>query len=120
MLEVTPSTSFPEIEKTLLGSIYSISHSALVSGAALDSLLTFYAALVQADNQIAAHIIPNLVLSVEKAPKAEASPANVARCIAQVVKSQNGIAAGVIAEYSRHLKVRALFVGWPSALTFSL
>lgn len=108
LLQLTPTTSFPEIERSLLTNIYAISHSALVSGAALDSLLNFYGALVQADNQIAAHVVPNLVINVEKAPKAEASPANVARCIAQVVKSQNGIAAGVIAEYSKYVvpKVR--------------
>ncbi|PBK61875.1 ARM repeat-containing protein [Armillaria solidipes] len=104
LLQLTPATSFPEIEKTLLPEIYLISYSPLVSGAALDSLLNFYSTLVQADNQIAAHVVPNLVLKVEKAPKAETSPSNVAKCVAQVVKSQHGIAAGVIAEYSKHLK----------------
>ncbi|KAK0446544.1 armadillo-type protein [Desarmillaria tabescens] len=104
LLQLTPATSFPEIEKTLLSEIYLISYSPLVSGAALDSLLNFYSTLVQADNQIATHVVPNLVLKVEKAPKAETSPSNVAKCVAQVVKSQHGIAAGVIAEYSKHLK----------------
>ncbi|KAF9016837.1 ARM repeat-containing protein [Hymenopellis radicata] len=120
LLQVTPSTSFPEIEKTLLGNIYTISHSVLVSGAALDSLLNFYASLVQADNQIATHVVPSLVLNVEKAPKAEASPANVARCVAQVVKSQNGIAAGVIAEYAKHLNVKKAAKAKPSMVVLSL
>ncbi|KAK0197925.1 armadillo-type protein [Armillaria mellea] len=104
LLQLTPATSFPEVEKTLLSEVYLISYSPLVSGSALDSLLNFYSTLVQADNQIAAHVVPNLVLKVEKAPKAETSPSNVAKCVAQVVKSQHGIAAGVIAEYSKHLK----------------
>jgi cullin-associated NEDD8-dissociated protein 1 len=51
------------------------------------------------------HIIPNLVIAVEKAPRGEASSANVARCVAAVVKSQQGVAAGVIAEYSKNFKV---------------
>lgn len=102
-LEVTPATSFPEIEKGLLNNIYTISCSVLLSGAALDSLLAFYGALVQADNQIASHVVPSLVINVQKLPKAEASAANVARCVAQVVRSHNGIAAGVIAEYAKHI-----------------
>jgi cullin-associated NEDD8-dissociated protein 1 len=76
-----------------------------VSGAALDSLLSFFAALVEADRQIATHLVPSLVNAVDKAPKSEASYANVARCVSQIVKSQHGIAAGTIAEFSRHLKV---------------
>lgn len=102
-LQVTPATSFPEIEKGLLNTIYTISCSVLLSGAALDSLLAFYGALVQADNQIAAHVVPSLVIGVQKVPKAEASAGNVARCVAQVVRSDNGIAAGVIAEYAKHV-----------------
>jgi hypothetical protein len=31
----------------------------------------------------------------------------VARCIAQVVKNSQGVAAGVIAEYSKDVKVRS-------------
>ncbi|KNZ72732.1 Cullin-associated NEDD8-dissociated protein 1, partial [Termitomyces sp. J132] len=104
LLKLTPRTTFPEVEKHLLLSIYEISHSSLLTANALDSLLSFYAALVQADNQISTHVVPNLVISVEKAPKAEASPANVAKCIAQVVKSQPNVAAGTIAEYSKYIK----------------
>ena len=93
------------MERDLLPDIYHIAHSPLVSGAALDSLLSFFSALVQADNQISTHVVPNLVIAVEKAPKAEASPGNVAKCIAQVVKSQQAVAAGTIAEYSKNIKV---------------
>ncbi|KAF8060828.1 armadillo-type protein [Lyophyllum atratum] len=104
LLQFTPSATFPEVEKHLLADIYQISHSPLLSPVALESLLAFFSALVQADDQISTHIIPNLVISVERAPKAEASPANVAKCIAQVVKSQHNVAAGTVAEYSKHLK----------------
>ena len=93
------------MEKDLLSDIYDIAHSPLLSNAALDSLLNFFAALVQADDQIATHIVPNLVIAVEKAPKPEANPANVAKCIAQVIKNQPDVAAGTIAEYSKNLKV---------------
>ncbi|KAG6884973.1 hypothetical protein C0992_005551, partial [Termitomyces sp. T32_za158] len=104
LLELTPRTTFPEVEMHLLSTIYEISHSSLLTANALDSLLSFYAALVQADDQISTHVVPNLVISVEKASKAEASSVNVAKCIAQVVKSQPNVAAGTIAEYSKHVK----------------
>jgi cullin-associated NEDD8-dissociated protein 1 len=78
-----------------------------VSGTALDAILVFFAALVQADGQIATHIVPSLVTMAEKAPKAESSPGNVAKCVAQVVKTQQAIAAGTIAEFSKHIKVRS-------------
>ena len=71
----------------------------------MDSLFRFFASLVLADNQIATHLVPNLAISSEKAPKAENSPANVAKCIAQVVKYSQGVAAGTIAEYSKNLRV---------------
>ncbi|KAG6856601.1 hypothetical protein H0H87_002693 [Tephrocybe sp. NHM501043] len=104
LLKLTPRTTFPEVEKYLLADIYEISHSPLLSPTALESLLSFYAALVQADDQISTHVVPSLVISIEKAPATNASPANVARCIAQVVKSQLNVAAGVIAEYSKNIK----------------
>lgn len=106
LLERAPAATFPVIEKDVLSEVYIIAHSSLVSGAALDSLMTFFGALVHADNQIAAHIVPNLVISVEKAPnKSEASPSNVAKCIGVVVKNHQGVAAGTIAEYSKNVKV---------------
>ncbi|KAF8907661.1 armadillo-type protein [Gymnopilus junonius] len=100
LLELSPSITFPEVESDLLSDIYSVAHSPLVSGVALDSLFRFFAALVQADAQIATHVVPNLVNSSEKAVKTENSPSNVAKCVAQVVKSAMGVAAGTIAEYS--------------------
>ncbi|TEB18995.1 ARM repeat-containing protein, partial [Coprinellus micaceus] len=104
LLETAPATTFPEVEHDLLNDIYAISHSPLVSGPALEALFKFYSALVQADNQIATHLVPNLVIVSEKAPKAENSPANVARSVAQVVKNAQSVAAGVIAEYSKNIK----------------
>jgi len=55
--------------------------------------------------QIASHVIPNLVAVAEKSSKSEVSYSNVAKCVAEVVKSQRGIAAGTISEFTRHLKV---------------
>ncbi|KIJ68853.1 hypothetical protein HYDPIDRAFT_82664 [Hydnomerulius pinastri MD-312] len=104
LLELSPSTTFPEVERELLTDIYQISYSPLVSGAALDALLAFFSALVQADRQIATHVVPSLVIAVEKAPKAEANPGNIAKCIGQVVRSQQDVAAGTIAEYSKAVK----------------
>ncbi|RDB24577.1 Cullin-associated NEDD8-dissociated protein 1 [Hypsizygus marmoreus] len=104
LLTLSPGPTFPEVEKNLLSDIYIIAHSPLLSNVALESLLEFFSALVQADNQIATHVVPNLVISVEKAPRHEASPTNVAKCIAQVVESQLNIAAGTIAEYAKNLK----------------
>jgi cullin-associated NEDD8-dissociated protein 1 len=110
LLELAPSITFPEVEHDLLNDIYTVTHSPLVSGVALESLFRFFSALVQADNQIATHVVPNLVISAEKAPKAETSPSNVAKCIGQIVQSQLAVAAGTIAEYSKYLKVRFLFL----------
>ncbi|KAF9261953.1 TIP120-domain-containing protein [Marasmius fiardii PR-910] len=104
LLELAPGVTFPEVEKSLLSIIYTISHSPLVSGSALDSLLGFYAALICADQQISTHVVPNLVLTVEKVGKTDANPANVAKCVAQVVKSHQGVAAGTIAEYAKHVR----------------
>ena len=105
LLALAQSLTFPVVEKDLLPDIYRVAHSPLVSGAALENLLAFLGALVQADNQIATHLVPGLVLAVEKAPRAEASSANVARCVAAVVRAQHAVAAGTIAEYSKHVKV---------------
>jgi cullin-associated NEDD8-dissociated protein 1 len=104
LLELAPTSTFPEVERDLLNDIYNITHSHLISGVALESLFRFYSSLVQADNQIATHVVPNLVISADKAPKAESNPANVAKCIAQVVRSQPDVAAGTIAEYLKYLK----------------
>lgn len=105
LLRLAPSTTFPLVEREFLKDVTDISCSPLASGVALESLLSFYGSLVEADMQIASHVIPNLVSVVEKAPKSEVSYPNVARCIAEVVKNQHGIAAGTISEFTRHLKV---------------
>lgn len=102
---MSPTSTFPEVERALLPELYVIAYSPLISGAALESLFKFFTALVQADDQITMHVIPNLVNAVEKAPRGETNPSNVAKCIAAVVKSQHGVAAGVIAEYSKTFKV---------------
>jgi len=104
LLELSPALTFPEVEHSLLNDIYNVTHSPLVSGVALESLFRFYGSLVQADNQIATHVVPNLVISAEKVAKADSSSSNVAKCIAQVIKSQQGVAAGTIAEYSKNIK----------------
>ncbi|PPQ98061.1 hypothetical protein CVT26_003287 [Gymnopilus dilepis] len=118
LLELSPKTTFPEVEADLLNDIYNVAHSPLVSGVALDSLFRFFAALVQADDQIATHVIMNVVMSSEKANKSDNSPANVAKCVAQVVRSSMAVAAGTIAEYSKHLKKSAK--SRPSLVVLSL
>lgn len=109
LLELAPTTTFPEIESDLLPDVYRIAHSPLVSGAALDSLLSFCAALVSANDQIATHLVPNLVIAVEKAPRADASPNNVAKAVAQIVRSQQALAAGTIAQYAKNIKASYAF-----------
>ena len=101
-----------------MNEIYNVSHSPLISGVALESLFRFYSSLVQADNQIATHVVPNLVISAQKAPKAESNPSNVAKCVSQVVRSQPDVAAGTIAEYSKHL--RSTSKATPSLVILSL
>jgi len=106
LLESSPSYTFPEVERLVLQDVYSIASSPQITGASLDAVLAFFAALVEADTQIAAHVVPSLVKSVVSASKGDASPANAAKCVAQVVRSYPAVAAGVIAEYSKHVKVR--------------
>jgi cullin-associated NEDD8-dissociated protein 1 len=109
LLRLAPSTTFPLVERDFLKDVTVISCSPLASGVALESLLSFYGSLVEADIQIASHVIPNLVSVVEKPPKSEISYSNVAKCVAEVVKNQQGIAAGTISEFTRYLKVRSEF-----------
>lgn len=105
LLQLAPAATFPEVEREILQDIYKTAHSPLISGAPFDSVLAFFAALVEADVQIAAHVVSNLVSAVEKADKSQASLSNVAKCVGQVVKSQHSIAAGAIASFAKHLKV---------------
>lgn len=118
LLELAPSITFPEVEHDLLNDVYNVTHSPLISGFALESLFRFFSSLVQADNQIATHVVPNLVISAENAPRAETNPANVAKCVAQVVKSQLAVAAGTIVEYAKYLKPS--YKSKPSLVTLSL
>ncbi|KAI9065798.1 ARM repeat-containing protein [Trametes sanguinea] len=104
LLELAPKVTFPEVERDILQDVYGIAHSPLLAGAPFESVLAFFAALVEADMQIATHVVPNLVTAVEKAPKSDASLTNVAKCVGQVVKAQRAVAAGTIAEFARHLK----------------
>ncbi|KAI5996106.1 hypothetical protein EDC04DRAFT_2909983 [Pisolithus marmoratus] len=69
------------IEHELLGDIYRIAHSPLFSGAALDVLLSFFSALVTADDQIATHLVPGLVIA-----------------------ESTRVTAGTIAAYSKYIK----------------
>jgi cullin-associated NEDD8-dissociated protein 1 len=63
LFELAPTTTFPEVESDLLPDVYRIAH---VFGATLDSLRSFCATLVSADNQIATHLVPNLVIAVRR------------------------------------------------------
>ncbi|KAK7468323.1 hypothetical protein VKT23_002837 [Stygiomarasmius scandens] len=106
----------------------------LGGGVVVDSLLGFYESLVRADPEIATHVVPGLVIVTQKTGAgglgAAATTAvgsrgagagagaatavagvgggpnlgTVAKCVAQVVKTNQGVAAGVIAEYSKNLK----------------
>ena len=109
LLELSPLATFPEVERDILAEVYVITRSPLLSGAGLESMLAFFAALVQADNQIATHVVANFIKAADKGGKGEASLPNVAKCISQVVKSSPAVAAGTIAECSKHLKVDVYF-----------
>ncbi|KAF7300230.1 Cullin-associated nedd8-dissociated protein 1 [Mycena kentingensis (nom. inval.)] len=71
LLELAPKTTFPGIESDLLPEVHRIAHLPLVSGVAINSLLSFIAALINADDQIGTYLVPNLVIAVEKAPTAD-------------------------------------------------
>lgn len=104
LLDAAPAIAFPELEKTVLGQVYNIAYSPLLAASSLDAVLVFISSLVSADKQISPHVIPGLAIAADKAPKGEVSASNVARCIAQVVQADLGVAAGTIAEYSKHVK----------------
>ena len=105
LLQLSPKSTFPEVEREVLEDIYGIAYSPLTSGAALDAVLVFFGALVEADSQIATHVVSSLTRNTPEKPK-EVSYPNVAKCVAQVVKSYHALAAGVIAEFSKNLRVR--------------
>lgn len=105
LLQLSPQKTFPAVEAVYLKDIYVIAHSPLITGSALDSLLQFFSALVDADEQIASHVIPNLVIALQNKSKSEASYSNIAKCIGAVVKSQQAMAAGTVAEFAKHFRV---------------
>jgi cullin-associated NEDD8-dissociated protein 1 len=105
LLQLSPKSTFPEVEREVLEDIYGIAYSPQTSGAALDAVLVFFGALVEADSQIATHVVSSLTRNTPEMPK-EVSYPNVSKCVAQVVKSYHALAAGVIAEFSKNLKVR--------------
>ncbi|KZV77591.1 TIP120-domain-containing protein [Peniophora sp. CONT] len=107
MLRISPATTFPEVERDALADICKVAHSPLLVGAGLESMLAFMAALVEADGQISTHIVPTLVISAEKASSGDVSQANVAKCVAQIVKSAPAVTAGITAEFSKHVKASA-------------
>jgi cullin-associated NEDD8-dissociated protein 1 len=107
LLELSPKSTFPEVEREVLMDVYTIAYSPLTSGAALDSVMGFFGALVQADSQIATHVVSSLTRTAPEKPKGEVSFPNVAKCVAQVVRSYHALAAGVIAEFSKNLKVHS-------------
>lgn len=104
LLRSYPHVTYPIVESQIVPIISGLVCSPLVSGAALSSTEEFFGTLVTVDNQIASHIIPNLITSLDRAGR-EGSPANVSKCIAQVVRNAMGIAAGTIAEFTKHVKV---------------
>jgi cullin-associated NEDD8-dissociated protein 1 len=104
LLRLYPRVTYPVIESQILAIISSLVCSPMVAGAALNSTEEFYGTLVSADNQIASHVIPGLFTALDRVGR-EGSAANVSKCIARVVRSAMGIAAGTIAEFTKHIKV---------------
>ncbi|KAF8174733.1 armadillo-type protein [Pholiota molesta] len=104
LLELAPSITFPEVEHDLLNDIYTVTHSPLVSGVASNR-----------DS-----CVPNLVISAEKAPKAETSPSNVAKCIGQIVQSQLAVAAGPLRNTLNISRALEATKAKPSLVTLSL
>lgn len=105
LLELSPKLAYPEVERQYLSDICNTAHSSAISGAALDSLLVFFTALVKADEQIATHVIPNLIIPVQKEKKTDASLLNIAKSIGVIIKCHPSLAAGTIAKFSGTLKV---------------
>lgn len=105
LLQLAPSKTYPAVESGYLPSIYTVAHSPLLTGTSLDSLLSFFARLVQADSEIATHVIPSLTIPLVKTSKGDASYSNVAKCIRVVVECHPGLAAGTTTEFSKALRV---------------
>jgi len=101
---------YPAVKSEYLSVIYSIAHSPLSTNVSLDALLVFSAALVEADSQIATHVIPNLTIPLQKTNESEANHGNVAKGIGTVVGRHTSLAAGTLSEFSKALRVRVLVV----------
>ena len=115
LLKYYPKVSYPLVENQVLSATYQLACSPLVTGPALESILQFFGTLVEADGQIANHVIPGLMKSIDE-PGSDASPSNVSKCLAKIVSVQMGIAAGTIAEFTKYIKV-GLDCFWNSKMT---
>ena len=118
LLKYYPKVSYPLIENQVLPATYQLACSPLVTGPALDSILQFFGTLVEADGQIATHVIPGLIKNMDELGS-DASPSNVSKCLAKIVSVQMGIAAGTIAEFTKYIKVN-LSSFWNRNLTDAL
>lgn len=105
LLKLAPKETFPLVESSILPEAYKIAYSPLISGSALEALTEFFCVLSEADNEIAGHAVPGLILSLEKNASEDVSPANVSKCIGAVVKGSPDITAGIVAEFSKAVKV---------------
>jgi cullin-associated NEDD8-dissociated protein 1 len=105
LLRRQPATTFPEVERDLLKDFYPLAISSQTTGAALEAVLGLFAALVEADPEIATRIVPNLTVAYNSSSRTDTSAMNVARGLAQVVKSNGGVAAATIAQFSKNIKV---------------
>jgi len=110
LLTYAPGASYPLVESSIVAPVYQLACSPLIAGQALEALASFFGALVEADNQIASHVVPGLVIALEKSNAGETSPANVSKCISAIVKGAMSIAAGVIAEFAKAIRVRRAFL----------
>ena len=115
LLRYYPKVSYPFVEYQVLPATYRLACSPLVTGPALESILQFLGTLVEADGQIANHVIPGLMKNMDEFGS-DASPSNVSKCLAKIVSVQMGIAAGTIAELTKYIKVDLGFF-WNENLT---
>jgi cullin-associated NEDD8-dissociated protein 1 len=108
LLRYYPKVSYPLVENQVLPAAYQLACSPLVTGPALESILQFFGTLVEADGQIANHVIPGLIKNMDELGS-DASPSNISKCLAKTVSVQMGIAAGTIAEFTKYIKVDLSF-----------
>jgi cullin-associated NEDD8-dissociated protein 1 len=108
LLKCYPKVSYPLVENQVLLATYQLACSPLVTGPALESVLQFFGTLVEADGQIANHVIPGLMKNMDELGS-DALPSNVSKCLAKIVSVQMGIAAGTIAEFTKYIKVDSGF-----------